>query len=402
MEYRYVAKDYSGREVVGTMEASSPREVASALRSEGLILISVEPVKKGLTLNLEIPLFSRISLKDMSIAMRQLSAMVGAGISLPIALDAIASQTRNKRLREVLESLKNSVEAGMSFSEALKEHPKVFDSLFISMVEAGEATGELNVMLDRWIVMAEKVLALRRKVRNAMIYPVAVLVIALCILAFLLVKVVPTFTKIFRESGVELPALTQFVIGVSELVKHRFYLILACIVGFFVAFRLALRNEAFRYRWDGFKLRVPLFGNLTTKSAVARFSRTMATMLKSGVNILDGMDIVARTSGNLVIERSLVEARDRVARGELLSEVLKDNPLFPPLVIEMTAAGERTGELDGMLEKVAEFYEEEVDYAVEALTTMMEPLMLVVLGGMIGIIVIALYLPIFKLASTVR
>ncbi len=402
MEYRYVAKDYSGREVVGTMEASSPREVASALRSEGLILISVEPVKKGLTLNLEIPLFSRISLKDMSIAMRQLSAMVGAGISLPIALDAIASQTRNKRLREVLESLKNSVEAGMSFSEALKEHPKVFDSLFISMVEAGEATGELNVMLDRWIVMAEKVLALRRKVRNAMIYPVAVLVIALCILAFLLVKVVPTFTKIFRESGVELPALTQFVIGVSELVKHRFYLILACIVGFFVAFRLALRNEAFRYRWDGFKLRVPLFGNLTTKSAVARFSRTMATMLKSGVNILDGMDIVARTSGNLVIERSLVEARDRVARGELLSEVLKDNPLFPPLVIEMMAAGERTGELDGMLEKVAEFYEEEVDYAVEALTTMMEPLMLVVLGGMIGIIVIALYLPIFKLASTVR
>ncbi len=402
MEYRYVAKDYSGREVVGTMEASSPREVASALRSEGLILISVEPVKKGLTLNLEIPLFSRISLKDMSIAMRQLSAMVGAGISLPIALDAIASQTRNKRLREVLESLKNSVEAGMSFSEALKEHPKVFDSLFISMVEAGEATGELNVMLDRWIVMAEKVLALRRKVRNAMIYPVAVLVIALCILAFLLVKVVPTFTKIFRESGVELPALTQFVIGMSELVKHRFYLILACIVGFFVAFRLALRNEAFRYRWDGFKLRVPLFGNLTTKSAVARFSRTMATMLKSGVNILDGMDIVARTSGNLVIERSLVEARDRVARGELLSEVLKDNPLFPPLVIEMMAAGERTGELDGMLEKVAEFYEEEVDYAVEALTTMMEPLMLVVLGGMIGIIVIALYLPIFKLASTVR
>ncbi len=403
MKYRYIAKDPTGREVVGVMEASMPSEVASFLRGEGLIPVSIEPAKKGLAaLEIKLPFVHRVSLKEIFLFTRQLAAMVGAGISLPVAIDAISYQLKNKYFRKVLDDIKNSVEAGVRFSEALRAYRDVFPPLYISMVEAGEVTGELDVMLKRWAFAAEKTLTLRRKVRNAMIYPIVVLVVAILILIFLLVKVVPTFTKIFRESHVELPALTQFVIGVSELVRQRFYLLVLCAVGGFVAFRIALRNPWFRYRWDAFKLRLPLFGNLVKKSTVARFSRTLATMLKSGVSILEGIDVVARTSGNKVIEKGLLDARERVSRGELLSEVLRDNPVFPPLVVEMVSAGEKTGALDEMLEKVADFFEEEVDAAVEALTTMLEPIMIVILGGMVGTIVVALYLPIFKLASTIR
>ena len=403
MKYRYVAKDPTGREVVGVMEASMPSEVASFLRGEGLIPVTIEPAKRGLaSLEIKLPFVHRVSLKEIFLFTRQLAAMVGAGISLPVAIDAISYQLRNRYFRKVLDDVKNSVEAGVRFSEALKAHRDVFPPLYISMVEAGEVTGELDVMLKRWAFAAEKTLALRRKVRNAMIYPIVVLVVAILILMFLLVKVVPTFTKIFKESHVELPALTQFVIGASDLVRQKFYLIIFGAIGGFVAFRLALRNPWFRYRWDAFKLRLPLFGNLVKKSTVARFSRTLATMLKSGVSILEGIDVVARTSGNKVIEKGLLDARERVSRGELLSEVLRDNPVFPPLVVEMIAAGEKTGALDEMLEKVAGFFEEEVDAAVEALTTMLEPIMIVILGGMVGTIVVALYLPIFKLASTIR
>ena len=402
MKFRYVARDLSGDQIEGTLEAGSPKEVASILREEGLIPLTIEPVRGLFDLSLKFNPFRRVSLKELTLMTRQLAAMVGAGISLPVALKAIAAQIRNRYFREVLSGVVDSVEAGMKFSDALKNYPDVFPPLYVSMVEAGETTGDLDVMLRRWAFSAEKVLALRRKVRNAMIYPVVVLIMAIGIFIFLLVKVVPTFTKIFKESGVELPALTQFVIALSDLVKHSFQYIMLGILGFFVAFFIALRFERFRYFWDGFKLRVPLFGNLIKKTAVARFARTMSTMLRSGVNIMDGLEIVAKTSGNKVLEAGLMEAKEKIARGEMLSEALKENPIYPPLVIEMVAAGEKTGGLDEMLEKVAEFYEEEVDAAVEALTTMIEPLMLIIIGGMVGTIVVALYLPIFKLGATVH
>ncbi len=403
MKFRYVARDINGEEVEGVIEASGMREVATLLREEGLIPISVEPVKGLFDFSsIRIPFIRSVSLKELTLVTRQLAAMIGAGIPLPSALKAISSQLQNKYFKQVLESITDDVEAGMKFSESLKGHPDVFPALYISMVEAGETTGELDLMLRRWAFAAEKVLALRRKVRNAMIYPVLVLVMAIGIFIFLLVKVVPTFTKIFLESGVELPALTQFVIALSDFVRTRILLAFIAIVSFFVAFRVALGFSRFRYMWDGFKLRIPLFGTLIKKTAVARFARTLSTMLKSGVNILDGLEIVAKTSGNKVIERGLMEARDRIARGEMLSDALRDNPVYPPLVIEMISAGEKTGGLDEMLEKVAEFYEEEVDAAVEALTTMIEPLMLLIIGAMVGTIVVALYLPIFKLGATIH
>ncbi len=402
VKFRYVAKTLSGENVEGTLEAATPKEASMLLRDEGLIPITIEPVKSIFDIEISLPFLNRVSLKELTIATRQLAAMVGAGIPLPAALKAIATQSRNKYFRQVLEEIVDSVEAGMKFSDALKNYPSVFPPLYVSMVEAGETTGELDVMLRRWAFSAEKVLALRRKVRNAMIYPVAVLIIAILIFIFLLVKVVPTFAKIFRESGVELPALTQFVLALSDVVKHRIGVVLLSVVIFFVAFRFALRFEGFRYAWDKVKLNLPIFGTLIKKSVVARFSRTLSAMLRSGINIIDGLDAVARTAGNKVVERSLLEARDAIARGEMLSEALKDNPAFPPMVIEMISAGEKTGGLDEMLEKVAEFYEEEVDAAVEAMTTMIEPIMLIIIGGMIGTIVIALYLPIFKLGSTIR
>ncbi len=402
MKFRYVARDLSGDQIEGTIEAGSPKEVASILREEGLIPLTIEPVRGLFDLSVKFNPFRRVSLKELTLMTRQLAAMVGAGISLPVALKAIAAQIRNRYFKEVLSGVVDSVEAGMKFSDALKNYPDVFPPLYVSMVEAGETTGDLDIMLRRWSFSAEKVLALRRKVRNAMIYPVVVLVMAIGIFIFLLVKVVPTFTKIFKESGVELPALTQFVIALSDLVKYSFQYIMLGILVSFVVFFVALRFERFRYFWDGFKLRVPLFGNLIKKTAVARFARTMSTMLRSGVNIMDGLEIVARTSGNKVLEAGLMEAKEKIARGEMLSEALKENPIYPPLVIEMVAAGEKTGGLDEMLEKVAEFYEEEVDAAVEALTTMIEPLMLIIIGGMVGTIVVALYLPIFKLGATVH
>ena len=402
MRFRYIAKNISGEDVEGVLEASSPREAALILRDEGLIPVSIEPVRGLFDISIRLPFAGRVSLKELTLVTRQLAAMVGAGIPLPSALRAISSQVRNKVFREALEEVVDSVEAGMKFSDALKNYPHIFPPLYVSMVEAGEATGELDLMLRRWAFSAEKVLALRRKVRNAMIYPVVVVVIAIGILAFLLVKVVPTFAKIFKESGVELPALTQFVISLSNFVKdHVLYLFFGLIVSI-LAFVFALRFERFRFMWDSFKLHLPLFGTLIKKSAVARFSRTLSAMLRSGINIIDGLETVAKTSGNKVIEKGLMEARERIAQGEMLSDALKDNPVFPPLVIEMISAGEKTGGLDEMLEKVAEFYEEEVDAAVEALTTMLEPLMLVLIGGMIGTIVIALYLPIFKLGSTIH
>ena len=235
-----------------------------------------------------------------------------------------------------------------------------------------------------------------------MIYPAVVLVFSIGVLFLLLVKVVPSFVKIFEESGVELPALTAFVISFSNFVRVNLHFIIMGFIAFVVLLRVALRNEKFRYYWDTMKLRFPVLGPIFRKVAVARFARTLATMLKSGVSILDSIENVAKTSGNVVIEKALLDIRDDVARGDLLSDTLRKTGVFPPMVIEMVAAGERTGNLDNMLEKVAEFYEAEVDSAVAALTTILEPVMLILLGGMVGTVVVALYLPIFKLASTVR
>ncbi|RLD99638.1 MAG: type II secretion system F family protein [Aquificota bacterium] len=400
MEYKYVARDTGGRRVTGVIEAPNPRVVARELRSQGLYPLSVAPKRPGLTIPL--PFLDRVPLKQVALFTRQVAAMIGSGIPLPAALGTVAEQVKNKRLRQVLRDVKEMVEGGEKFSEALSKYPKVFDRLFISMVEAGEATGNLDVMLNRYFTYVEKVLALRRKVVTAMVYPTVVLVLAIGIVAFLLIKIVPTFTALFKEAGVELPALTLFIINLSTFLKTNFVYIFWGLVAFFALFRFSLRNENVRRAYDRVKLRMFVIGPLFRKVSVARFSRTLATMVKSGIPILDALDIIAKTSGNKVIEEAVLKARLEVARGESLSKTLKELGVFPSMVVEMMAAGEQTGALDEMMDKVADFFEDEVDAAVAALTSILEPLMLIFLGGFIGLIVIALYLPIFKMAATIK
>ncbi len=348
MEYKYVARDTGGRRVIGVIEAPNPKVVARELRSQGLCPLSVAPKRPGLTIPL--PFLDRVPLKQVAIFTRQVAAMIGSGIPLPAALGTVAEQVKNKRLRQVLRDVKEMVEGGEKFSEALSKYPKVFDRLFISMVEAGEATGNLDVMLNRYFTYVEKVLALRRKVVTAMVYPTVVLVLAIGIVAFLLIKIVPTFTALFKEAGVELPALTLFIINLSTFLKTNFVYIFWGLVAFFALFRFSLRNENVRRAYDRVKLRMFIVGPLFRKVSVARFSRTLATMVKSGIPILDALDIIAKTSGNKVIEEAVLKARLEVARGESLSKTLKELGVFPSMVVEMMAAGEQTGALDEMMD----------------------------------------------------
>jgi len=400
MEYKYVARDAGGRRITGILEAPNPRAVAKELRDQGLYPLSISP-KRSLA-DISIPFLNRVPLKQVALFTRQVAAMIGAGIPLPTALGTVAEQTKHKKLRNVLREVKEMVEGGEKFSEALGKYPGIFDRLFVSMVEAGEATGNLDIMLNRYFIYMEKILALRRKVITAMVYPTVVLCLAVGIVAFLLIKIVPTFTSLFNEAGVELPALTLFVINLSTFLKSNFAYIFWGIVAFFVLFRLALRNDNVRRVFDRVRLRIFIIGPLLRKVAVARFSRTLATMVKSGIPILEALDIIAKTSGNKVIEDAVMQARSEVAKGESLSKTLKETGIFPSMVIEMMAAGEQTGALDEMMDKVADFFEDEVDAAVAALTSILEPFMLIFLGGFIGMIVVALYLPIFKMAATIK
>jgi len=400
MEYKYVARDVGGRKITGIMEAVNPRAVARELREGGLYPLSIAPRRRGITISL--PFVNRVGLKQVAIFTRQVGSMVGAGIALPSALGIVSEQVKSKRLRHVIVNVRSEVEGGSKFSETLAKYPDVFDRLLVSMVEAGEATGNLDAMLNRYFMYAEKVLALRRKVITAMVYPTVVLVLAMSIMAFLLIKIVPTFTTLFRESGVELPALTVFIIDLSSFTKNNFLYVVLSLVVFFILFRIALRNNSVRRVYDRLKLRIFIIGPLIRKVSVARFSRTLATMVKSGISILEAMDIIAKTSGNKVIEEAILKSRIEVARGESLSKSLNKAKVFPNMVIQMMAAGEQTGALDEMMDKVADFYDEEVDAAVAALTSVLEPFMLIFLGGFIGLIVVALYLPIFKMAATIK
>ncbi len=399
VEYRYVARDTKGNKVAGVMEASNSRTVAEELREGGLYPLNISP-KKGLPIT--IPSLRRVRLKQIAIFSRQVASMVGAGIVLPSALRIVEEQVKSKRLRQVIVEVREAVEGGSRFSETLARYPRIFDRLIVSMVEIGEATGNLDTMLNRYFEYVEKVLSLRRKMITAMVYPSIVLLLAICILAFLLIKIVPTFTTLFKEAGVELPLLTVFIIDLSAFTKNSLYYIATGMVAFFILFHFSLKNNSVRRLYDSLRLHVFVIGPLLRKVSVSRFSRTLATMVRSGIPILEAMDIVARTAGNKVVEEAILKSRLKVARGESLAKSIRETGVFPNMVIEMMAAGEQTGALDEMMDKVADFFDEEVDAAVVALTSMLEPFMLIFLGGFIGLVVVALYLPIFKMAATIK
>ncbi|NVB42960.1 type II secretion system F family protein [Pseudenhygromyxa sp. WMMC2535] len=384
----------------GSMEADSEASVRDKLTAQGLIVGSVK--KKPLELKLP-SLGTGVTLKDMVVFTRTFSTMIDAGLPLVQCLDMLASQAENQRFGAMLFKVKAEVEAGKSLSEALALYPRVFDDLFRNLVAAGEAGGILDLIFRRMATYLEKSAKLGRQVRGALVYPTAIVVVGIGIMIVMMTFVLPTFEKMFKDLGAgSLPAPTRVVLAISHFITGNALIIIPVVVALGFAFSSFLRTERGRYLWDQVLLRLPIFGNVVRKGAVARFTRTLGTLLASGVPILDAMDIVARTAGNTVVTKAILYAREKVSQGKDIASPLLETGIFPPMVVQMIGVGEQTGAMDDMLQKIADFYEEEVDAAVAALSAMLEPLILVFLGVGVGGLLIAMYLPIFDVAGGIK
>lgn len=400
---------WSGKTTKGTIEsgeltANSKEEVIAQLRSRKIIptLISPKTAEKKLFGGLSFGA-ARVKDKDIVIFTRQFATMIDAGLPLVQALDILSTQVENRTLANVLKQVKNDVEAGSTYADSLKKHPRVFSELYSNMVAAGEAGGILDTILGRLAVYIEKAMRLKRKVKGAMVYPIVVSTVAVGVIVVIMIFVIPTFSKMFAQFGGTLPLPTQLVIGLSKFLGGiGGVIMLGALIASIIAFVQLRRAEKGKYITDRVFLKLPIFGKLLNKVAVAKFTRTLGTLVSSGVPILEGLDITAKTSGNKVIEYSVQEVKKAVTGGKTLSEPLAKAKVFPPMVTHMIAVGESTGALDAMLSKIADFYDEEVDQAVNNLTALMEPMLMVFLGGAVGFIVVAMYLPIFKLITLIK
>ena len=401
--FAYEGRTRGGDVKRGVIEAANEEMAVARLRADQ---ISVQKVKKqgtgGLAKALG-ALGSGVTEKDLVVFTRQFATMIDAGLPLVQCLDILASQSENKRFGRMLFDVKTAVESGATFSDALKRHPKVFNELYVNLIGAGEVGGILDTILSRLGNYIEKSMKLKRQVRGAMVYPISILGVAVIVVIVLLTKVIPVFVAMFKEMKAgSLPAPTQVVINISDGFKHYWYLFLAGGVAFAFGLSLMLRNEKGRLLFDGFILKIPVIGNVLRKVVVARFTRTMGTLLAAGVPILDAMDIVAKTAGNVVVARAILHARTKISEGKDMASPLAETGVFPPMVVQMIGVGEQTGAMDTMLQKIADFYEDEVDVAVASLTSMIEPFMMVFLGVVIGGMIIAMYLPIFELAGNIK
>jgi len=396
----YSGKALNGEMKKGEIQAANLVQATTALKRQQIIPSTITE-KKGFSLSdIKLPgMGGGVKTKDLVIFSRQFATMIDAGLPLVQCLDILASQQEKAEFKRVLLDVKASVEGGSTFADALKKHPKVFDPLYVNLIAAGEVGGILDTILNRLSGFLEKAEKLKGKIKSAMTYPVAVIVIACLIVTGLLVWVVPIFQNMFVSFGKALPAPTQLVVNMSNLLKGYWYLILGSIAGVFFALRYTYKTPKGRRQMDAIFLKLPVVGDLIRKTAVARFTRTLGTMLSSGVPILEGLDIVAKTAGNVIIEEAVMKARTSLSQGKTLAEPLIETKVFPGMVTQMIAVGESTGALDAMLTKIADFYEEEVDAAVDALTSLIEPLLMAFLGVVVGGLVIALYLPIFSLAG---
>jgi type IV pilus assembly protein PilC len=386
----------------GVIEAASEAAVMAQLRSQAIVPVTVKAKPKDLLEG--IALFEeKPSTKDVVLFTRQFATMIDAGLPLVQCLDIQATQQPNKGFQKVLRAIKADVEQGSTFADALRKHENTFDTLYTNLVQAGEVGGILDTILNRLAQYMEKAEALKRKVKGAMVYPATILVVSIGVVTLLLVKVIPVFKKMFEEFGGELPGPTQVVVDLSEFMQKWIVLMLAAVAAVVIGFLQARkRSPQFRLSTDAFFLKIPVFGSLLQKVAVARFTRTLGTMISSGVPILDALEICAKTAGNLVIENALFKTRAAISEGRTIAEPLESSNVFPGMVVQMIAVGEATGAMDTMLAKIADFYDEEVDTAVAALTALLEPLMMVFLGGTIGGILMAMYLPIFKIAEAIK
>ncbi|WP_457574978.1 type II secretion system F family protein [Desulfolithobacter sp.] len=398
--YVWKGKNSYGEKRKGEIEA--PDEATARAQLKRLRIQNLKIKEKPKDIFENIPLFQpKVTGKDVVIFTRQLSTMIDAGLPLVQCLQILARQQSNPTFRKVLAGIQQDVETGTTLADSMRKHPKVFDSLYTNMIEAGELGGILDTILSRLASFKEKSMALQKKIKGAMTYPAICLGISIIILIVILVFVVPVFEKMFQDFGSALPAPTQMVVNLSNFAKANIhYLIIGLIALSFIVKKI-YATEKGRLKIDAMALRAPIIGPLIRKTAVAKFTRTLSTMLQSGVPILDALQVVARTAGNKVVERAVFRTIDAIAEGRPIAEPLEETGVFPNMVVQMINVGESVGALDAMLEKIAVFYDEEVDQAVENLTAMIEPFMMVFLGGMIGGLVIAMYLPIFKMASVV-
>ncbi len=400
-KYNWQGKSRDGQLRSGIMVADSSEAVIGALKTQAIVATRVKTAPRPLDELIPF-LRKKVKKRDLLVFTRQFATMIDAGLPLVQCLDILANQGDNKTFRKVLTEVKQDVEAGSTFSDALAKHPRVFDRLYVNLVAAGEVSGILDTILNRLANYMEKAEALRRRVKGAMVYPTSVLVIAIGVIVLMLVKVIPVFERMFADFGSALPAPTQAVINLSHFMQAYILHFAVALVVVAAALRRFYRTDRGRWFFDSLFLKIPVFGTLLKKVAVARFTRTLSTMLSSGVPILDALDIVGRTAGNVVVEREILVTRSAISEGKQMVEPLMKSKVFPGMVVQMIGVGEQTGAMDSMLGKIADFYDDEVEAAVAALTSLLEPLMMVVLGGSIGSLLVAMYLPIFKLAEAVK
>jgi len=388
----------------GEIVAPNKTAVITRLRQMRITPIPEKIREKGKLFDLGAVLdnLRQVTIKELVVFTRQLSTMIDAGLPLVRSLDILAAQEPNPKFKRILTSVKETVEGGATFADALAKHPSVFDTLYVNLVKAGEAGGVLDTILRRLAVFLEKMESIKRRIKGSMVYPAVVITVAIVVISIIMIYVVPTFQNLFKDLGTDLPGITLAVLGISRFMKNNIVYILAASAITAILLGLAYRRT-YRGRKiiDAMILRVPLVGDLTLKTVIARFCRTLSTLVAGGVSILEALEITAKASGNLVTEETILEARKAVSEGTTLAEPLANHPrIFPPLVVQMIAVGEQTGALDEMLNKIADFYEDEVDTAVATLLAALEPTMIAVLGGTVGVIVVAMYMPMFKLIST--
>jgi type IV pilus assembly protein PilC len=396
--YVWVAQTKKGRKLKGEIDAATEAIALSQLKKRNFTVKKLKPKPKDIFENISF-LKPKVSNKDLVVFTRQFSTMIDAGLPLVQGLTILAEQSENPTFKAILKEITKDVEGGSTLAEAMKKHPKIFDSLFVNLVAAGEVGGILDTILRRLAQFIEKAEKLKSQIKGAMTYPIVVMAIAIIVIAVILVFVIPVFEDMFKSFGSALPTPTQIVVNMSRFLKGNIHWVIIALGALIYGFKRYRNTASGRKQTDTLYLKLPIFGNLLKKTAVARFTRTLGTMISSGVPILDALEIVAKTAGNVVIEEIIYEVRGSIAEGQTIAEPLSENDIFPGMVIQMIAVGEATGALDSMLEKIADFYDEEVDAAVAALTSMLEPLLMLFLGGSIGGLVIAMYLPIFGMAA---
>ena len=396
-EFEYKGKTLAGAPVKGRMKANSRQDLERVLRQNRILVSSIS--KKAP--DIQIKFGTGIKKVEGSRFTRQFATMIGAGLPMVQCLDILAGQIENKELAKVVGQVRDAVQSGATLSDALAKHPKIFDQLFTNMVEAGEVGGALDAILVRLAVYREKADQLVRKVKGAMVYPAVIVVVAIGVTVGMLTFIVPTFAKMFGGVGAELPAPTQVILALSNFLQDNFLYLTMGVIGFIVGLSLGKRTPAGALLFDKFLLKLPVMGDLVRKSSVARFTRTLGTLLSSGVSILEALEITAKTAGNLVVANAINKSVLAIAEGDTITGPLKATGVFPPMVTQMIGVGEKTGGLDEMLSKIADFYDEEVDEAVTALTSVIEPIIIVVMGAVIGGILVAMYLPMFDIIGKI-